>query len=308
MATETFTLPEYDAGATIFFRVFDTDGNVFDAADDTFKDIAIATTPQLAATERTGMGGTGKSGYTASIDLADINDTGAKGRYIVKAYSQAGASPATTDPSVSDGLSITVQFGSLGEREIVAQGEISVKSTAGDACQVSAWLEHGGSKIAVGSNGGTVFTAATTDTITSIAHGLSNGDVLLLTTSGTLPAGLSTVTPYYVINAAANTFQLSATEGGAAVDITDTGTGVHKWHNPTATVTVREHGSGPDLFSIEMDAADLVQTTGGTLLSHTFEAEQNLPNFNDDRQYLLTVSIQENGHTHTSQHNRVAIG
>ena len=44
--------------------------------------------------------------------------------------------------------------------------------------------------------------------------------------TGTLPAGLSTGTTYYVISYAASTgaMQVSATEGGSAVDLTDVGT------------------------------------------------------------------------------------
>ena len=72
------------------------------------------------------------------------------------------------------------------------------------------------------------FTAATTDIITSNAHGLKNGDAVILTTTDTLPAGLSTLTRYYVIEATTNTFKLSLDRGsGVAVDITDTGTGTH---------------------------------------------------------------------------------
>lgn len=82
------------------------------------------------------------------------------------------------------------------------------------------------------------FTAATTDIITSAAHGLKNGDAVVLTTTNTLPAGLATSTVYYVIEAATDTFKLSAlpvnwyTTGEAnpvppAVDVTDTGTGTH---------------------------------------------------------------------------------
>jgi len=54
------------------------------------------------------------------------------------------------------------------------------------------------------------FTAAVDDTITSTAHGLSNGNLVLLTTTVTLPAPFALSTPYYVINSAANTFKLSA--------------------------------------------------------------------------------------------------
>jgi hypothetical protein len=39
-------------------------------------------------------------------------------------------------------------------------------------------------------------------------------------TGGTLPAGLSATTIYFVISSAANTFQVSLTSAGAAVNIT----------------------------------------------------------------------------------------
>ena len=305
MTTEVFTSPEYTASATVFFRLFNSTGQAFDFDDNTFKALASCTTPYVAATERADMGGTGKSCYQASVNLANVNDTGAIGRYTLRAYEQAGGSPADSDAAISGGLALTVQFGELGEREIVAQAEISVKSTAGSTCQVSAWLEWGGEKVGISTNGGTAFTAAVSDTITSSGHNLSNGDVLILTTSNTLPAGLSTGTPYYVINKTTNTFELSATSGGAAIDITDTGTGTHKWHNPTATVTIREHGSGSNLFSTSLDAADLVNSS---TVTDIFEDEQASPSFTDDRQYSMIVAITENGITHTSQHNRVVIG
>lgn len=78
----------------------------------------------------------------------------------------------------------------------------------------------------------TTFTVnAGTDIVTSNAHGLSNAQPLLLTSTTTLPAGLSANTIYYVISATTNTFQLSTSVGGSAVDITDTGTGTHSWYS-----------------------------------------------------------------------------
>jgi len=76
------------------------------------------------------------------------------------------------------------------------------------------------------------FTAdPSTDTITATGHTFDTNERVYLTTTGTLPAGLSTsVFPYYVINSAANTLKLSLTQGGAAVDITTTGTGVQTIH------------------------------------------------------------------------------
>jgi hypothetical protein len=75
---------------------------------------------------------------------------------------------------------------------------------------------------------GKVFTAANgTETMTSTAHGMANGTRVRVEASGggVLPTGLSAGTNYYVVATAANTFQLSATLGGAAVNITTDGTG-----------------------------------------------------------------------------------
>jgi hypothetical protein len=79
--------------------------------------------------------------------------------------------------------------------------------------------------------GSATFTAkAATDTFTSNNHGLSNGDMITVGSDDTLPSPLVASLPYFVINAATNTFQVSLTTGGSAVDITDTGTGTHTWY------------------------------------------------------------------------------
>jgi hypothetical protein len=72
------------------------------------------------------------------------------------------------------------------------------------------------------------FTAnATTNVITATGHNYVNGTRLnVLLASGTaLPAPLAANTDYYAIDCATNTLKLSLTDGGAAIDITDTGTG-----------------------------------------------------------------------------------
>lgn len=298
MATKRFT---YDATASLnaYVRIHNSAGLVFDHDDDSWKALASATTPHLAMTEVAAAHGTGRSRYYVDVDLGKLNDTGDIQNFTLTVCNNG--SPAATDNPVSSPHDFAVQFGLQGAKEVIAQGEVNVKSTSGDTAQLTAWLEHGGQTIDVGTNGGTVFTAAASDVCTSTAHGLSNGDVLLLTTSNTLPAGLSASTPYYVIDRTDDTFKLSASSGGAAVDITGTGTGVHKWHNPTATITLREHGSGSNKFSKAMTAADLIN-------NRYFEAEQSSPEFTDDRAYEMAVAITENGVTHTSRHSRVVFG
>ncbi len=93
------------------------------------------------------------------------------------------------------------------------------------------------------------FTAAVTNIITSNAHGLSNGDMVVFTTSDTLPAGLSTGTVYWVRDVTTNTFKVASTSsvdgGGPVVDITDTGTGTH-------TFTV--HDIGRSIYVGDVDS------------------------------------------------------
>lgn len=68
---------------------------------------------------------------------------------------------------------------------------------------------------------GSYATDLTADTLTKTAHGLTDTTPVLLYDIGSgIPAGLAAATVYYVVSAAANTIQLSATSGGAAINIT----------------------------------------------------------------------------------------
>jgi hypothetical protein len=68
-----------------------------------------------------------------------------------------------------------------------------------------------------------------TDAFTATAHGLPNGTkVELFNAGGSLPAGFSAATAYYVVNQAQNTFQLSLVPGGAAVNGTSAGSGTNE--------------------------------------------------------------------------------
>ena len=95
------------------------------------------------------------------------------------------------------------------------------------------------------------FTAtAATDLLTETAHGLLPDDIIQVSTTGTLPAGLAAATNYYVIASGltANDWKVSATQGGSAVDITTTGTGTHSW---TCPLKVRK-----DQFTFNLAGSD----------------------------------------------------
>ena len=82
----------------------------------------------------------------------------------------------------------------------------------------------------VGSSLRGVADVAASDTFTSRAHGLPNARrvVFYPVENSSLPTGLTEGADYFVINSATDTFQVSATEGGAAVDV---GAGSVRWQD-----------------------------------------------------------------------------
>lgn len=80
------------------------------------------------------------------------------------------------------------------------------------------------------------FSASTSDVLTigvdivNSSQGAFDDDTqVMLRTTGTLPAPLSDVTIYYVVNSTGGgtSIKLSLTQGGSAINITDTGSGSH---------------------------------------------------------------------------------
>lgn len=68
-------------------------------------------------------------------------------------------------------------------------------------------------------------TNVTNDTITSNGHGLANGDrVIAFNVLGeTIPTGITEGAAYWVVGQTTDTFQISTTSGGAAVNLTGQG-------------------------------------------------------------------------------------
>jgi len=221
---------EHTAGADIYFRVFNASGQVLDFTDNTFKALSGATTPYVEADERADMAGTGRSGYTASLNLANVNKSAAA-QFVIKAYDNSSPAdadnpiaPAATNETILPAPHLWVEFGELGRGEILVQVEVNVKSTAGSTAQVALWLERDGKKLDIDD-----------------------------------------------------------------IDATC-----------TASVTVREHGSASNLFTLNF--------TAGDIQGDRFEKEQSSPGFTDDRQYEVAASITENSNTHSTTHSAVIIG
>ncbi len=73
-------------------------------------------------------------------------------------------------------------------------------------------------------------TIATPGVFSLTAHGYVAGDIVIFSTTGALPTGLSAGVRYYVIagGLTANAFEVSTTSGGSAVNTTGSQSGVHK--------------------------------------------------------------------------------
>lgn len=71
----------------------------------------------------------------------------------------------------------------------------------------------------------TVISMTNAGSITVNNHGLSNGNAVMFTGSGTMPTGLLTNKKYYVTDATTNTFNVSLTVNGPAIPLTSNSSG-----------------------------------------------------------------------------------
>lgn len=174
-------------------------------------------------------------------------------------FQQIGANVAGVQPgTISDYSGITVPAGYLACP--LAQTNIS------RATYAALWG-------AIHKESAVTISIATPGVITWNAHPLVNGLPVVLSTTGALPTGLVAGTIYYVVGATANTFNLSATVGGAAINTTGSQSGVH-----TAVCAPWGVGDGSTTFGMPWFPADYaaVQASAnfgtnhaGVVLAHT---------------------------------------
>jgi hypothetical protein len=113
-------------------------------------------------------------------------------------------------------------------------GPVSLETIDGAANTPDIAMNAGGNAIAVWSqlldaNNPTevTITIASPGVVNWAAHRLPNDYKVVLETAGLLPTGLTAGTTYYVRNATTNSFELSATPGGASINTSGTQFGTH---------------------------------------------------------------------------------
>lgn len=112
----------------------------------------------------------------------------------------------------------------------------------------------------------------TTNEVTATAHGLTQGLVVQLTTTGTLPTGLSTGTDYRIDVVDANTIRFLNASTGAVINITAaSGGGTHTITDEAlANASIKLQGSNkPDVLDWEdiPNSSTNITAAGGVLLN-----------------------------------------
>jgi hypothetical protein len=124
--------------------------NVVEAVGSAVADgtVDLVATPNIAATEFTGPGGSAKSFYNASVDLATIYTAGLVAQYSVSAYQRLGtfAVPAT-DTALGFPASLDLQFGSRGTGKLDLEFNAAFTSTAGTEVRLTATLVRDGLRV-----------------------------------------------------------------------------------------------------------------------------------------------------------------
>ena len=147
MATETLSIQSASA-LNVYFTLRNAAGNYFDFSDNTFKAIATATTPYVAATERIAAVGAAWSVYVADIDLADIAPTLAPVQVVAQAWRRSGGSPSlAADTPISEAKAIIAQWERLGPLAIETKVRLATRTTAGTEIELMAWLESEGIRV-----------------------------------------------------------------------------------------------------------------------------------------------------------------
>ena len=130
---------------------------------------------------------------------------------------------------------------------------VSMASTTG----LSVGMEIAGTGI---STSRAVTLQTTANTVTLNSHGIPNGTLVSFATIVTT-TGIVVYTPYYVVNATTNTFQVSLTSGGSAITLTNNGSGTILYGTTITAITPNTNVT----LSIPASASNAITTTSALL-------------------------------------------
>lgn len=167
-------------------------------------------------------------------------------------------SAVTSDDTAADGTMTMTQI---------------VRGTTTDPIPKDA-TDAGAGSISVAETTAGVDSAVDTSTeyITMTSHGLATGTVGQLTSTGTLPAGVTTSTNYYVIYVDADNIQLASSltnaQAGTAINLTDQGTSgaTHTFTPTTLNTNVKLQASDDDTNWADISGTSTNITSSSTTI------------------------------------------
>lgn len=187
------------------------------------QDLDSATYNDPALIVGNATGGTGK--YPVGVD--DVRVDGRRLKNPVQFVGVSGRSDCRI--VVERGVDYQARFGNRTDSGSCTGSEIHVDAIEFDYLENGDGTYSGDDTITRTIDPATAVDTAT-DTITDIAHGMTDGyAVQYQHGGGTAVGGLTSYGQYFLVNVTADTYQLAATEGGAAIDLTSVGAGsAHK--------------------------------------------------------------------------------
>lgn len=140
--------------------------------------------------------------------------------------------------------------------------------------------------------GNPTITIASPAVIILTSHGLTANDIVVFTTSGTLPTGITAGVSYYVLSTGltANAFEISATAGGTAINTSGSQSGTHTL---TRVTPMALSGNSNTNDALVGDNTDITPSTGNKFVTQTglqHNAEKYAADAGSTDTYVITLS------------------
>lgn len=183
-------------------------------------------------------------GFTGIEETNAVTFSGLSSPIVVKAnWTSTSSNPIIVAP-IKNGVDGGYSTQATGAAVTIINGNMLAWRLNGAYTDPSGNLDTGTVRVTNESRTATVtVTIASPGVVTWTGHGFSANDMVLFRTTGALPTGLTAETVYHVIAAGltADEFQVSATQGGSAINTSGSQSGVHTGVSvlDTFTFTVR---------------------------------------------------------------------